>query len=99
MRLFRTIRHSLLSEKKIKKYFFYAIGEIALVVIGILIALQINNWNDNRIKKKNEFSSCLNIKNLISDDKNLLQGNKDYNHHYIVQFEHAVKSSPKYLSP
>jgi hypothetical protein len=37
-------------ENKTGKYFKYAIGEIVLVVIGILIALQINNWNDNRIK-------------------------------------------------
>ena len=35
-------------ENKTGKYFKYAIGEIVLVVIGILIALQINNWNENR---------------------------------------------------
>ena len=39
-------------ENKTGKYFKYAIGEIILVVIGILIALQINNWNQNRLKKK-----------------------------------------------
>ena len=40
-------------EKKTSKYFKYAIGEIVLVVIGILIALQINNWNEQ--EKENEF--------------------------------------------
>lgn len=45
---FRRIRQNLVSEGKTAKYFKYAIGEIFLVVIGILIALQINNWNENR---------------------------------------------------
>ena len=38
----------MLTENKFSKYLIYAIGEIILVVIGILIALQINNWNENR---------------------------------------------------
>ena len=45
---FRKIRQNLLSEGKTGKYLKYAIGEIILVVIGILIALSINNWNENR---------------------------------------------------
>jgi hypothetical protein len=48
IKLFRKIRQNLLNEGKTTKYFKYAIGEIVLVVIGILIALQINNWNENR---------------------------------------------------
>ena len=47
-KLFRTIRQKLLSENKFSKYLIYAVGEIVLVVIGILIALQINNWNEAR---------------------------------------------------
>jgi len=42
----------MLSENKFSKYLFYAIGEIILVVIGILIALQLNNWNQNRQNKQ-----------------------------------------------
>ncbi|WP_019669899.1 DUF6090 family protein [Eudoraea adriatica] len=45
---FRKIRQQLLSQNKVSKYLLYAIGEIVLVVIGILIALQINNWNEER---------------------------------------------------
>lgn len=45
---FRRIRQSLLSENKFSKYLLYAIGEIILVVLGILIAIQINNWNEGR---------------------------------------------------
>lgn len=48
LKFFRKIRQNLLSEGKTGRYLKYAIGEIVLVVIGILIALQINNWNENR---------------------------------------------------
>lgn len=46
--LFRSIRQKLLSENKFSKYLLYAIGEIALVMIGILLALQVNNWNEQQ---------------------------------------------------
>lgn len=48
IKFFRKIRQKLLSENRFSKYLLYAIGEIILVVIGILIALQINNWNEQR---------------------------------------------------
>ena len=64
IKFFRHIRKSLLTQGKTTKYFKYAIGEIILVVIGILIALQINNWNENR--KLNEQRKEL-ISNLITD--------------------------------
>ena len=48
IKFFRKIRQNLLMENKTGKYFKYAIGEIILVVIGILIALQINNWNEKQ---------------------------------------------------
>ena len=48
IRFFRKIRLKLVRENKFGQYIKYAIGEIVLVVIGILIAVQINNWNQNR---------------------------------------------------
>ena len=55
IKFFRSIRQRLLSENKFSKYLIYAIGEIVLVVIGILIALQINNWNESKKNSKKEF--------------------------------------------
>ena len=52
IKFFRHIRQNLVMENKTGKYFKYAIGEIILVVIGILIALQINNWNQERINNQ-----------------------------------------------
>ncbi|GAA4809095.1 DUF6090 family protein [Litoribaculum gwangyangense] len=57
IKFFRKIRQNLLSEGKTGKYLKYALGEIILVVIGILIALQLNDWNDSRkqLKLENEY--------------------------------------------
>ncbi|MGI0108142.1 DUF6090 family protein [Salinimicrobium sp. WS361] len=57
IKFFRKIRQNLLSEGKTGNYLKYAFGEIILVVIGILIALQINNWNisQSNLKESNEF--------------------------------------------
>nr|WP_091425438.1 hypothetical protein [Formosa sp. Hel1_31_208] len=51
IKFFRKIRQNLLMENKTGKYFKYAIGEIVLVVIGILIALQVSNWNQLRVEQ------------------------------------------------
>lgn len=64
IKFFRHLRQRLLSEGKTGKYFKYAIGEIILVVIGILIALQINNWNQ---KGLNENLESLYYKRLLDD--------------------------------
>jgi hypothetical protein len=52
IKFFRKIRQRLLTENKFSKYLIYAIGEIILVVIGILIALQVNNLNEQSKKKR-----------------------------------------------
>jgi hypothetical protein len=55
-------------ENKTSKYFKYAIGEIVLVVIGILIALQINNWNENRIIIKNQEKYLMLLKKEVQNN-------------------------------
>lgn len=68
IKLFRRIRQKLLSENKFSKYLIYAIGEIILVVIGILIALQINNWNEYRKERNLEDSLLGKMSDNIKDD-------------------------------
>jgi hypothetical protein len=74
IKFFRKIRQNLLMENKTGTYFKYAIGEIVLVVIGILIALSINNWNETN---KNEQEQIVFLNNLKNDLKNdLIQLNQ-----------------------
>lgn len=68
IKLFKKLRQQLLNENKLTKYFFYAIGEIVLVVIGILIALQINNWNQERLKQDKIDATLIKIQNDIIND-------------------------------
>lgn len=79
----------MIRENNFQKYSTYAIGEILLVMIGILLALQINNCNTKRIEKREGISSYKNIKRQISDDKNAISGNIDYNNLYYEQYEFA----------
>jgi hypothetical protein len=72
-RVFRNIRQKLASENKVIAYLRYAIGEIILVVIGILIALQINNWNENRKRQKQEIQIYTELKSdLLQTKKEIL---------------------------
>ena len=54
IKFFRKIRYDLMEQNKTGKYFKYAIGEIILVMIGILLALQVNNWNEDRKERTSE---------------------------------------------
>ncbi|QJP34655.1 hypothetical protein F0365_09745 [Nonlabens sp. Ci31] len=78
-KLFRSIRKNLLNEGKTTKYFKYAIGEIVLVVIGIMIALSINNWNKQREDRESEKTVISNLKrSLINTERQLEQVSSDY---------------------
>lgn len=96
IRFFRNIRQKLAAENNVAKYLRYAIGEIFLVVIGILIALQINNWNEDR---KSGIQEILYLKRLLNENKedvatftanikDLEKGNKT-----IEAFSEALKNS------
>ena len=81
IRFFRIIRQKLLTQSKFSKYMIYAIGEIILVVIGILIALKVNNWNERQNNLKYEQSILKELKkefenNLVQlEDKILMRKN------------------------
>ena len=72
LNFFRKIRKQLAEDNKPKKYLRYAVGEILLVTIGILLALQINNWNNSRIQKELEIKLLQSfIENLELDLQDL----------------------------
>ena len=89
MKLFRDIRQALINQGSIKRYLFYAIGEILLVMIGISLAFQVNNWNDDRIKKNTEISYYENIRDQILDDKTLIYSQVEFNNYYKAQFNYV----------
>ena len=66
-----------MKKNKTGKYLKYAIGEIILVVIGILIALQINNWNENRVDTKYEKNVLLELEKTLIKDLNFFNGLED----------------------
>ncbi len=72
IKFFRHIRKRLLTENKFSKYFLYAIGEIILVVIGILLALQINNWNEERKNQKDAHKILLQLKHEFETNNELV---------------------------
>ncbi|MGB5691175.1 MAG: DUF6090 family protein, partial [Flavobacteriaceae bacterium] len=77
------------NNKKLSTYALYAIGEVFLVVIGILIALQINNWNNHRIERQEESQTYRNISQQIGEDKKELLNMKGFNQIQLSQLEHA----------
>lgn len=77
IKFFRKIRQNLLNEGKTSRYIKYAIGEIILVVIGILIAVKINNWNTDQSHKKEERFYLQKLKRNIEQDTIYLNIRKD----------------------
>lgn len=78
IKFFRHIRKNQVMENKTRKYFKYAIGEIVLVVIGILIALQINNWNEHRKEGYKETAYLERLKQDITFDQEQYELNKQF---------------------
>ena len=71
--LLKKIRKSLLNSVGFKKYVFYALGEILLVMIGILLALQVNNWNENRKLRKKEHTLLTQLHDEFLENKKQLK--------------------------
>lgn len=86
IKFFRRIRQRLLSENKVSRYFFYAFGEIVLVVIGILIALSINNWNENRKLQNEELKLLFDIKTNLETTLANFENDTLLNHQDVVQY-------------
>jgi hypothetical protein len=84
--LFRTIRRKLLDEGKLLRYLTYALGEIVLIVVGILFALKINDWNEDR-KAQSEFNEYV---AQLSVDVSTAIGYRDYTKEFMGELlEHG----------
>lgn len=81
--LFRRIRQKLIDSGSVTKYLLYAIGEILLVVVGILIALQVNNWNEERNIRASEAEILQNLKvELLSNQERLYEISEKHRKEY-----------------
>ncbi len=101
IKFFRKIRQNLLSENKFSKYLIYAVGEIILVVIGILIALGINNWNEGNKKGAEESEYLVNLLAEFKVNQEELKTN--ITHHKFVKLKtkelsDLINPNPKDIS-
>jgi len=89
--IFRKIRKKMADDNRPLKYIRYAIGEILLVVIGILIALSINNWNENRKRQNEELILLADVKNNLEATLTSFRSDTIYNSNTIVQY-HKIEN-------
>ena len=92
LRFFRKIRQQFLMENHFSKYLLYAIGEILLVMIGILLALQVNNWNEQRKNKQTEQKTIQAILNNLEEDSQTLQ-------QVMERYELTLKNIKRLFAP
>lgn len=91
IKFFRKIRQKMLTENKFSKYLLYAIGEIFLVVIGIIIALQLNEWSDNRKDKKLEKEYYCRLLDDVNLDKEQIQNLRHLAEERLVASNESVR--------
>ena len=87
LKIFRNTRKKFLYSRKIRDYLAYSIGEIILVVIGILIAVYINNWDINQLKQSNGIKSLKIVKRDLLTEKYIL---KDFKKRYSYSRKYLI---------
>lgn len=92
LKFYRRIKRKLIDDGNLKKYLIYAVGEILLVVIGILIALQINNWNEWKKERVREHEILIVLAENLETNIETLKKNIDYLH-FLDRSSEAVLES------
>jgi|GEM_PF-6295601 len=87
IKFFRRIRKQLLSERKFSNYLLYAVGEIVLVIIGILIALAISDWNSSRLEKVSEMQTLAELRKGLMMDLEVIQQEQKKINQAIVKID------------
>ncbi len=95
MKLFRNLRQNMLREGRFRKYLLYAIGEIMLVMIGILLAFQADKWNDQRLDRIKELKYYSNLKADLEQQRYAIYGQIDFNGKYLALFRNALEVSTR----
>jgi len=80
----------MLEKGNLRRYFIYAIGEILLVMIGILLAFQVDSWNEDRLRRKHELNYYKNVRHQLVDDSTNIYSNRGFNQRYLRQFNYAI---------
>jgi hypothetical protein len=93
LRFFRQIRQRLLTDNKFSKYLLYAIGEILLVVIGIVLALQVDNWNQKRQREEEVAKYLINLRDALQDDVSSLDNTISTNQFRLYGIFYILKFS------
>lgn len=91
LKLFRRIRLSLLHEGRLKKYSAYVIGEILLIVIGILLALQINEWQQEHQAKETEKTLLQELEIDLTNNSDILTATIEWENEIIGDIEHILE--------
>lgn len=91
IKFFRHIRQRMIKENRVSKYLLYAIGEIVLVVIGILIALQLNNWNTEQKRTGQELGLLIEMRENLLNDLNDVEYNINSNKRLMLGSEMVMK--------
>lgn len=91
LRFFRQIRQRLLTDNKFSKYLLYAVGEILLVVIGILLALQIDNWNEDIKQDKRELILLSELRSNLKTNIKNLENDIRVQTNSVKSFEYVLK--------
>lgn len=90
IKFFRRIRLKLIDEGNLKRYLIYAVGEILLVMIGILLALQVNNWNEERKANRREIESLKGLESNLDKNIESLQRSINFENFSINGIEHII---------
>ena len=93
MKLFRKLRRNLLQEGRFSNYVLYAIGEILLVMVGILLAFQVDRWNEQRRDRIKELKYYTNLKGDLEQYRFGIEGQIDYNSRHMEMFNYALSAS------
>ncbi len=90
IKFFRRIRQQLMADNKTGKYLLYALGEIVLVVIGILIALSLNNWNSKRKEKEKEIALLKELSLNLDKTRQAIDLSLTVNQHFLEDHAYLV---------